>query len=134
MGRKPLSNKEETLVHTVYARITEEVYQRLKQMVKDGDCNSIGEAARRILSGDKINIFYVDDSLNLPMERLCEISSELRNISINISKVTKYFNSSSADNKLFHSLNVLQQYNQVTTRVDELLLIVSELAKKWLHT
>lgn len=134
MGKKPLSNREKLLVHTVGFSVTDEVYQRLEQMVKDGDCNSIAEAVRRILSGYIINTFYVDDSLNLSMETLSEISSDLKEIGLNINQSTKDFNSSaSLDDKLLHSESILEQYCQVGVRVDELLLIVRQLAKKWLQ-
>ncbi|MVT07732.1 plasmid mobilization relaxosome protein MobC [Chitinophaga tropicalis] len=134
MARKPSPKPEQLYVRSVRTRVTEKVYQRLQYMVSEGDCNSVGEAARRILSGDKIAIFYVDNSLNVPMQRLVEIRQELRDIGVNINQVTRYFNSSTgSDKKLFHSLNVLERYQQVNERVDELLEIVKALSKKWLQ-
>jgi hypothetical protein len=134
MARKKSAKQEELFVRSIRTRVTEKVYQRLEQFVREGDCNSVGEAARRILSGDRMTIFYVDNSLNLPMQRLSEIRHELRDIGVNINQVTRYFNSSTAnDKKLFHSLNILDQYQQVSGKVDELLQIVKQLAKKWLQ-
>ncbi|GEP93282.1 plasmid mobilization relaxosome protein MobC [Chitinophaga terrae (ex Kim and Jung 2007)] len=134
MGRRPATDKEALFIYPVRTRVTATVYKRLEKMVAEGDCNSIGEAARRVLSGDKITIFYVDNSLHSPMQRLSEIRSELRSIGVNVNQVTRYFNASSTeDQKLLHSKGVLKEYHQVTARIDELLLIVSELAKKWLQ-
>lgn len=134
MARKKSASREELFVRSIRTRVSEKVYQRLMQFVREGDCHSVGEAARRILSGDRMTIFYVDNSLNLPMQRLSEIRQELRDIGVNINQVTRYFNSSTgSDKKLFHTLNVLEQYQQVSVKVDELLEIVKLLAKKWLQ-
>lgn len=134
MARKPASKREQLLVRSVRTRVTEKVYQQLERLVREGDCNSIGEAARRVLSGDKIAIFYVDNSMHLPLERLSEIRQELKAIGVNINQVTRYFNASTnLDKKIFHSLGVLREYHQVDAKVKELLDIVKELAKKWLQ-
>jgi hypothetical protein len=134
MARKKSAKQEELFVRSVRTRVTEKVYQRLQQFVREGDCHSVGEAARRILSGDRMTIFYVDNSLSLPMQRLSEIRQELRDIGVNINQVTRYFNTSAgSDKKLFHSLNVLEQYQQISIKVDELFELIKPLAKKWLQ-
>lgn len=134
MARKPAPKREELFVCPVRTRVTKNIYLRLEQMVSEGDCRSVGEAARRILSNDKIAIYYVDNSLHLPMERLSEIRLELKAIGVNINQVTRYFNSSTnLDKKIVHSLGVLQEYSQVNAKVEELMELLKPLAKKWLQ-
>lgn len=134
MARNAATDRSALYVRSVRTRVTEKVYQRLEEMVKQGDCHTVGEAARRILSGDKIAIYYVDNSLHMPMQRLSAIRSELRSIGVNINQITRYFHADAGlDAKMVHANAALSQYKQVDARVEELLIIVKELAKKWLQ-
>ena len=55
-------------------------------------------------------------------------------IGININQITRHFNSAPGENqKIFHSMNIAEQYNQVGVRVDQLLSVVNEIAKQWLQ-
>lgn len=134
MGRKKTAQADELLAKTIIFRVTEEEYERLSGFVKNGDCHSLAEAARRVLNAQKITLLYKDISMNGPMEELAGIRKELRAIGININQVTRYFNGSSGEQqKVFHALKIAEQYTKVEAKVADLLALISKLAVKWLQ-
>lgn len=73
MPRKKLDNPEDILSQPIIVRVTEKVFKRLEKIQQESGCQSIGEVARMILSGEQINCFYKDVSLNAPMEEMALI-------------------------------------------------------------
>ncbi|MEX2231417.1 MAG: plasmid mobilization relaxosome protein MobC [Cyclobacteriaceae bacterium] len=68
-----------------------------------------------------------------PMIDLVGIREELKRIGTNINQITHAFHVAETDSqKVFHALRVAEQYKMVDERVERLLGVVSELAKKWL--
>jgi hypothetical protein len=134
MSRKKSSNPDEILTHFVRTRVTEAVYKRLDHIRLNSDCYSIGGVARKILSKEKITLFYKDMTLNDTMEELALIRKELRAIGININQITRSFNQDKAETqRAFYVLKVADQYKKVDAKVDELLALISKLAEKWLQ-
>ncbi|GAB2683477.1 hypothetical protein GCM10027037_00390 [Mucilaginibacter koreensis] len=128
------SKKEERFTHPVRTRVTPSVYQRLEKLIEKGDCHSIGEVSRKILSNEQIKIFHVDASLNSVMEELALVRKELKAIGVNINQITKAFHSSRNESaKSFYALKVAERYEIVGKKVDGLLEIVAQLAEKWLQ-
>ncbi|WP_345954659.1 plasmid mobilization relaxosome protein MobC [Mucilaginibacter sp. PAMB04168] len=128
------SKKEERFTHPVRTRVTLSVYQRLEKLIEKGDCHSIGEVSRKILSNEQIKVFHVDASLNSVMEELALVRKELKAIGVNINQITKAFHSSrNESSKSFYALKVAERYETVGKKVDVLLEIVSQLAEKWLQ-
>lgn len=119
MPRKKISNPKELLTQPIIIRVKEETYRKLEKLVKESDCGSVGEVARKILTGKMINCFYRDVSLHGPVEELARIRKELKAIGININQQTRYFSASI--------------YKTVDNKVDRLLAITSQLADKWLQ-
>jgi hypothetical protein len=114
--------------------VTESVYNRLNAFVGNGDCHSIGEVARRVLSKEKILYVLKDGSMDAAMEELIALRKELNAIGVNINQITRQFhNASTPDQRLFHALKVAEQYNKVGDQVELLLNKISLLAKKWLQ-
>lgn len=100
----------------------------------NSDCQSMGELARRILSKERITYFIKDASMDAPMEELSRIRKELNAIGTNINQITHSFhNTDLANQKTLHALKVAEQYKKVGDKVDQLLAIVSQMAKKWLQ-
>lgn len=94
----------------------------------------MSEMVRDILDNRPIRVLVHDDSLEQYMEVLSSIQKELRSIGININQVTRHFNSSTADTqKMFHSMRIAEQYDQVGIRVDQVLSIISQIAEQWLQ-
>jgi hypothetical protein len=134
MPRKKSTNPEAILTHFVRTRVTEKVYLRLDKISRNSDCHSVGGVARKILSQEKITLFYKDMTLNAAMEELALIRKELRAIGVNINQITRSFNQDKTENKrTFYVLKAADHYQKIDTKVDELLIIISKLAGKWLQ-
>jgi len=134
MPRKKLADTDELLSHPIIMRVTETVFKRLEKIKNESDCRSVGEVARKIISKEKINCFYRDISLNAPMEEMALIRKELKAIGININQQTHRFHTSlSESERAFHALKTAKLYQEVGTKVDELLTVISKLAQKWLQ-
>lgn len=134
MSRKKATDQSTLYTRPVRTRVTESVYNRLNAFVGHGDCHSIGEVARRVLSKEKILYVLKDGSMDAAMEELIAIQKELNAIGTNINQVTRHFhNASTSEQRLFHALKVAEQYNKVGDKVELLLNEISLLAKKWLQ-
>ena len=134
MARKKAKDQSKLYTFPVRTRVTESVYNRLNAFVGNGDCHSIGEVARRVLSREKILYILRDGSMDAAMEELIAIRKELHAIGVNINQLTRHFHSaSSPDQRLFHALKVAEQYNNVGDQVELLLNRISALTKQWLQ-
>jgi len=133
MPRKKSANPQELLTHFVRTRVTHAVYNRLAKIQKSSDCHTVGEVARKILSKEKITVFYKDMSLNAAMEELALIRKELRSIGININQVTKAFHSDKrASYQIIHVKKLAELYKTVEAKTAVLLSMINQLAEKWL--
>lgn len=133
MPRKKSSHPEQLLTHRIRTRVTEAHYERLEKICKNSDCRSVGEVARKILSAEKITVFHKDMTMNATMEELAMIRKELKAIGHNINQQTRYFHTAaSPTDKAWYVNRTMRLYEQVDSKVNELLAIVSQLAAKWL--
>ena len=134
MPRKKAAHPEKLFTHPVRTRVTQSAYERLEKLTDKSDSHSIGEVARKILSGKEIKVFAVDASLNAVMEELALIRKELRAIGVNINQITRSFNQDrEGTHRAFFALKVADQYKNVDNKVDKLLSIISKLAERWLQ-
>lgn len=134
MSRKKAKDQSKLYTYPVRTRVTESVYNRLNSFLGNGDCHSIGEVARRVLSREKILYVLKDGSMDSAMEELVAIRKELNAIGVNINQITHHFHNASTPNQqLFHALKVAEQYNKVGDQVELLLDRISSLAKTWLQ-
>jgi hypothetical protein len=130
---RPKKAEQEQFRHLIRVRVNDAVYERLTKLQKQTDCRSICEMARKILSGERINVFHREASLNGPMEELALIRKELKAIGININQQTHHFHlSENSNERAFYSSKTATLYKGVDNKVDQLLLIVTKLAEKWL--
>ena len=89
--------------------------------------------ARKILSGERIDVFHREESLNAPMEELALIRKELKAFRIDIKQQTHdYHISENSNERAFFVSKIATIYKNVDRKVDHLLLIVTKLAEKWL--
>jgi HEPN domain-containing protein len=134
MPRKKYTNPEAVLTHFVRTRLTEAAFNRLDKIRQSSDCHSVGEVARKLLSQEKITLFYKDMTLNSAMEELALIRKELKAIGININQLTReYHIANKKGQPTGHSLlQVAKLYQTVDTRTEEILQIINQLSQKWL--
>lgn len=132
--RNKKQQKEERLTHLVRTRVTETTHKRLMELKQNSNCSTIGEVARKILSREKIACFYIDVTMNAPMEELATIRKELKAIGININQQTRYFHTSKNDmQRSFYFMKTAALYNDVDLRVNRLLDLVGKMSIKWLQ-
>jgi len=132
---RPKSQDDKLLLnHVLRIRIDQATLEKLQKIVKDSDCRNPCAAARKILSGERINIFYRDDSMTGVMEELALIRKEIRSIGININQQTHHFHTAaSASEKWFYVHRTLTQYKLIKDKIELLLEIVNKLSRKWLQ-
>jgi hypothetical protein len=134
MARKKAADHNTLLAYPIRTRVTQATLDRLEKIKTESGCQTVGEVARMILSDEPIRCFYVDVSLNGPMEQLALIRKELKAIGININQQTRFFHQSRSDaHRGFYAMKTAELYKQVGEKTDELLIIVSRLAAKWLQ-
>jgi hypothetical protein len=133
MPRKKASDQDELFIVPVRTRVTKATAERLEKLRAFSDCHSIGELARRILSGSTITVFHKDASMDGVMEQLVIIRRELNAIGVNMNQVTRsYHQSRDEHTKAFYALKLAAQYQEAATRINLLLSLISQLSKKWL--
>jgi len=134
MGRKKAGDQEKLLKHTLTIRLGDATLRRLEKLLEQSSSRSIGEVARKILAGERINLFLRDASMDGPMEELALIRKELKSIGVNINQQTRYFNAvKSAAEKQFHSQKTLEQLLKADAKMERLFAIISKLAERWLQ-
>ena len=127
-------DKEERFTEMVRTRLTKTAYDRLTSIMQKSNCKTVGGIARKILSKEKIACFYIDATMNAPMEELATIRSELKAIGVNINQQTKYFNAAKTDaQRSFYSLKTLTLYKMIDKKVERLLDLIGRMSIKWLQ-
>lgn len=124
----------EKLTKLIGVRVSETFYNQLEEKRKQTNCQTLSEMARAILYKEKIMFYYTDASLNATALELAGIRKELNLIGNNINQITKSFHAADAESqKMFHALKVSEEYRRVENKVDKLLIMISEISKKWLQ-
>lgn len=125
--------KEQRLTHKVFARVTEEKYKELSDLLEHSRCRTLSELVRHILMHEQIVTVTYDRTIDKVMEMLSGIRKELHAIGININQVTReYHTATSPDGKLYNALEVAKLYQQTDGKVTELFTIISNLSEQWL--
>lgn len=126
--------KKNKLPHLVETRVDEAKYKELKELAARTTTRRMSDLIRDILYNRKVKIVTHDSSLDKVMEQLSALRSELNAIGVNINQVTRYFNSDpDPRQKIRYASNIAEQYQAVGSKVDQLLVIVSKLAERWLQ-
>jgi hypothetical protein len=134
MPRKKSADPEAVLTHFVRTRLTEKAFTRLDKIRQSSDCHSVGQVARKLLSREKITLFYKDMTLNSAMEELALIRKELKAIGININQLTRGYHIAGKRGQPtdYHLLQIAKLYQTVDLKTDEILRIINQLSQKWL--
>jgi len=134
MARAKQRDSDKLLKHVLRIRIDEKTFKRLEKLVATSDCRSPCAAARKIITGERINIFHRNDVMGEVMEELAMIRKEIRSIGININQQTHFFNASDqVSQKWFYVNRTLKQYKPINEKIERLLEIVNQLAIQWLQ-
>lgn len=125
-------NKTEPLNRLIGVRVSEKFYNKLEDLRRNSNSQSIGEFARMILQREKIIWYHKDESMDATAVELAGIRQELKAIGTNINQVTRYFNSKTIPaQKIFDALKILDEYKRIENKVDRLLNAISDISHKW---
>lgn len=122
------------LAKRVTIRISDSFYKRMEEWLEKSNCQTLSELARSILYREEIIWYHKDVRLESTALELAEIKRELNSIGKNINQITHRFHIADLPTqRLALALKVVQEYQKVGMRVDKLLLISSDISKKWLQ-
>jgi hypothetical protein len=134
MPRKKTKNPAERFTHPIILRVNEHTFNRLLEIQKNSSCQSVGEVARNILSRERILMLTRDVTMNAPMEELATIRKELKAIGVNINQQTRHFHAAENESQRnFYFMRTIDLYKNVSTKVDQLLSLITKLSLKWLR-
>ncbi len=124
----------EQLEKVITVRVSQRFFDGLEEKQKKTNCQSVSEMVRAILYKEKIMFYYTDASLNATAVQLAAIREELTQMSANIEEVCRSLHSADPEaQRMFQALRVVEEYKKVDSKVEKLLIMVSEIAKKWLQ-
>jgi hypothetical protein len=132
MGRRK-APEDEALLHELKTRVNTRKYQELLRILKQNPNKDISSLLRDILENRPIKVFTRDLTLDNLMEELARLRMEIKAIGVNINQITKKFNTyPDPRRKEFYAKTAFAEYQALQPRIEQLLTIISKLAKKWL--
>lgn len=132
MSKKDHKEKER-LDFPVMTRINKITYDQLNSIVAKTKDETLSGLVRKILHNKPVKVYTHDETTDLLLEELAALRGELRAIGVNFNQITKYFNSYPEDGKKrFYAKIGFEKYAQINTKLERLLVIASNLCKKWL--
>jgi hypothetical protein len=132
MGRRKVP-EEEALQHEIKTRVNAEKFQALQRILSQNPHKDMSSLVRDILEDRPVKIFTRDLTLDNLMEELAKLRTEIRAIGININQITRKFNTyPEPRRKEFYAKTAFAEYQAIEPKIDELLTIISKLAKRWL--
>jgi hypothetical protein len=124
----------DALDKVITLRVSASFFNQLEEKRKKTNCQNVSEMVRAILYKEKIIFYYTDATLNSTALELAGIRKELNQIGININQITRYFHETdSVNQKTFHALKIAEDYKRVEAKVEQLLIMISEIGKRWLQ-
>ncbi|WP_276374299.1 hypothetical protein [Chryseolinea sp. H1M3-3] len=124
----------DALDKVITLRVSASFFNQLEEKRKKTNCQNVSEMVRAILYKEKIMFYYTDATLNSTALELAGIRKELNQIGININQVTRFFHETdSVNQKAFHALKIAEDYKRVEAKVEQLLIMISEIGKRWLQ-
>lgn len=119
---------------TVIARISEQKYEELGEMLGSSRLRTMSELLRDILDNRKITLEYYDKTVDKVMLELSGIRRELQSIGVNINQVTKRFHVQDwSGAMLTNAGEIAGLYQQVDLRMEKLYDVIDQIAQKWLQ-
>lgn len=114
-------------------RLSEKEWEKLQGLLVKSTCRSHSELIRKILFKGKITVHTHDRSLDMVMETLSGIRTELHAIGVNINQITRrYHTEKLPEERLVQVFEIGRLYRQTDKKVAELFIIITKLSKIWL--
>jgi hypothetical protein len=130
MPRKKAKDSER-LSKKVFTRVNERKYKELQAICERTYSTDMSQLLRNILYNRPIKTITRDVTLDNTMEELARLRTEIKRIGFNINQITKLFNSyPEPQRKAAYAKLAFDNYLAIESKVDRLLNIVSQLAKR----
>lgn len=131
-GRKP-TTADEALKYKLETRVTIKKYLELQGLLHQNPDKDMSSLIRDILDNRPIKLFTRDLTLDNLMEELSKLRMEIKSIGVNINQITRLFNTyPERYRKEFYAKTAFAQYQALQPQIEQLLKIISKLAKRWL--
>lgn len=128
-----MGREREKLEYKVFARLGKRKYEELRALLERSHHRTMSALLRDILMQKQITVKVHDASLDITMEELCRIRTELHAIGTNINQVTRRFHTEQLPGAQLNSaLEIAKLYQQTDMKVSELFIIIAKLSEKWL--
>jgi hypothetical protein len=121
------------LSYRLYTRVGHAKFAELKKLLDGNPANRMSRLLRDILYHEPIIVYTRDESLHIVMDELGKLRGEIRAIGININQVTRLFNTyPEPQRKTLYAKMAFKEYQALEPKINQLLEIISKLAKRWL--
>jgi len=132
MGRRKLKEAD-LLKHEVKTRVNGKTFARLQDLLKNQPNKDVSTLVRDILNNRRIKLVTYDQSLDIVMEELSALRSEIRAIGINVNQIARVFNTyPELKKKEFYAKIAFNEYLSLNGKIDRVLELVTKLSKRWL--
>lgn len=132
MGRKKAAS-DKALIHEIKTRVNAAKYAELQRLLEGDPANDMSTLVRDILHNRTIRVFTRDTTMTETMQEMARLRSEIRAIGVNINQITHFFNTYPEPyRKQVYAKMAFNEYRALEPKINELLIIASKLAQKWL--
>lgn len=128
-----MRKEQKALTCPVMTRIDKAKYDELKAIASKTKDKTISSIVRDIIHNQKIKVYMHDETTDLLLEELTALRGEIKAIGVNFNQITRYFNTYPEDaKKRFYAKIGFEKYQQLETKMDRLMELISNLCKRWL--
>ena len=121
------------LKYKLTTKVNERTYRKLDALLKQDPLNDMSSLVRTILVNRPVRIFMRDLTAADIVEELAQLRTEIGHIGININQITKKFNSyPEHQRKVYFAKLALEKYLTLESKIDDLIIIMSQKVEKWL--
>jgi hypothetical protein len=131
--RDKRKNRPRNLPHFLTTAVNDATWLKLRGLLDQNPGNDMSNLIRTILTDRPVRIFTRDETYDNLLDELARIRTEIRRIGVNINQVTRQVNSfPEPQRKALYARVAFDQFLVIEPKIDRLLEITAQLAKKWL--
>lgn len=131
--RKNETKGDDKLQHLVWTRVNDKKYKELISLLAKMKDETLSGLVRNILQNRTVKMYTHDETIDLLLEELASLRSEIKAIGVNFNQITRYFNTYPEDaKKRFYAKIGFEKHQLIEGKIDRLLVLMSNLCKKWL--
>ncbi|MDF2190550.1 plasmid mobilization relaxosome protein MobC [Paraflavitalea sp. CAU 1676] len=132
MGRRKAKNNE-ALKHKLFTRVNDSKFKEFQELLKKNPQNDMSSMLRSILYNTPVIVYTKDKTVDLLLEELAALRSEIKAIGVNINQMTRYFNTyPDQRQKEFYAKIGFSAFLRMENKMDQTVDLISKLGKKWL--